>query len=109
MFGEKCNIFSYHKSLKYIFYYKKLNLKQRPWMELIKDYDCIIIYHPGNANVVANLLSRKGSNRESKGRMPFLRELKSYTTSSNGGTVGNLIAQFQVKPMLEEKVVKVQP
>lgn len=78
-------------------------------MELIKDYDCIIIYHPGNANVVANLLSRKGSNRESKGRMPFIRELKSYTASSNGGTVGNLIAQFQVKPMLEEKVVKVQP
>ena len=38
---------------------KELNLRQRRWMELIKDYDCVIDYHPGKANVVADALSRK--------------------------------------------------
>ena len=32
-------------------------------MELIKDYDCEILYHPGKANVVADALSRKGSEK----------------------------------------------
>ena len=38
---------------------KDLNLRQRQWLEFFKDYDCIIDYHPGKANVVANALSRK--------------------------------------------------
>ena len=38
---------------------KELNLRQRRWLELFKDYDCIIDYHPGNANVVANALRQK--------------------------------------------------
>jgi hypothetical protein len=38
---------------------KELNMQQRCWVELIKDYDCVIEYHPGKANVVANALSRK--------------------------------------------------
>ena len=38
---------------------KKLNLRQSRWIELIKDYDCIIEYHPSKANVVADALSRK--------------------------------------------------
>jgi len=38
---------------------KELNMRQRCWVELIKDYDCVIEYHPGKANVVANALSRK--------------------------------------------------
>jgi hypothetical protein len=58
--GSKCWIYTDHKSLKYIFTQKDLNLRQRPWLELIKDYDLEIHYHLGKANLVADALSRKG-------------------------------------------------
>jgi hypothetical protein len=45
-----------HKSLKYIFTQSNLNLRQR-WLELIKDFDLGINYHPGKANVVADAFS----------------------------------------------------
>ena len=48
-----------HKSLKYIFDQRDLNMRQRTWLELLKDYDCPIFYHPDKANVVADALSRK--------------------------------------------------
>jgi hypothetical protein len=60
MIGNKCKIFTNHKSLKYIFTQKELNLRQRRWFELIKDYDLEIQYHLGKANVVVDALSRKG-------------------------------------------------
>jgi hypothetical protein len=58
--GSKCQIYTDHKSLKYIFTLKDLNLRQRRWLELIKDYDLEIHYHPGKANLVTDALSRKG-------------------------------------------------
>jgi hypothetical protein len=57
--GAHCNIFTDHKSLKYIFTQADLNMRQRRWLELIKDYDLDVHYHPGKANVVADALSRK--------------------------------------------------
>ena len=51
-------MFTDHKSLKYIFTQQDLNLRQRRWLEFIKDYDFTIAYHPGKANVVADALSR---------------------------------------------------
>ena len=59
LYGEKFDLFSDHKSLKYLFTQKELNMRQRRWMELIKDYDFTLEYHPGKANVVADALSRK--------------------------------------------------
>jgi hypothetical protein len=57
--GKRCEVYSDHKSLKYIFTQPDLNLRQRRWLELIKDYDLGINYYPGKANVVADTLSRR--------------------------------------------------
>ena len=59
LYGQKCDIYTDHKSLKYIFTQSELNMRQRRWLELIKDYELEIHYHPGKANVVADSLSRK--------------------------------------------------
>jgi hypothetical protein len=59
LMGAKCNIYTDHKSLKYIFTQADLNMRQRRWLELIKDYDLEVHYHPGKANVVVDTLSRK--------------------------------------------------
>jgi hypothetical protein len=59
LYGESCEIYTDHKSLKYLFTQKELNMCQRRWLELLKDYDCTINYHLGKANVVADALSRK--------------------------------------------------
>ena len=59
LYGVKFHVFSDHKSLKYLFEQKELNMRQRRWMELLKDYDFELNYHPGKANVVADALSRK--------------------------------------------------
>lgn len=59
LYGAKVQVFTDHKSLKYIFTQPELNLRQRRWMELVADYDLDIAYHPGKANLVADALSRK--------------------------------------------------
>jgi len=59
LIGHRSDIYTDHKSLKYIFTQTNLNLRQRRWLELIKDYDLEVHYHPGKANVVADALSRK--------------------------------------------------
>ena len=59
MLGNKVHIFMDHKSLKYIFTQSELNMRRRRWLELIKDYNLEIHYHPRKANVVAHALSQK--------------------------------------------------
>ncbi|XP_060216399.1 uncharacterized protein LOC132643888 [Lycium barbarum] len=70
---EHCGIFTYHKSLQYIFKQRELNLKRRRWLELLKDYDLNILYHPGKASVVADAMSLK-----SMGSALFELSLKVY-------------------------------
>ncbi|KAA3461865.1 integrase [Gossypium australe] len=59
LYGERCLIYIDHKILKYLLTQKELNLRQRRWIELLKDYDYTIEYHPGKANVVADALNRR--------------------------------------------------
>ena len=42
LYGVTCEIFTDHKSLKYLFTQKELNMRQRRWLELIKDYNILI-------------------------------------------------------------------
>ena len=70
LYGVKCEVYTDHRSLQYIFTQRELNLRQRRWMELLKDNDITILYHPGKANVVEDALSRKA------GRMGSLAHLQ---------------------------------
>ena len=97
LYGEKCRIFTDHKSLKYLLTQKDLNLRQRRWLELLKDYDCIIDYHPGKANVVADALSRK---------MISALTLKDYDWRL--APDGALLAQLNVISDLKQIIVNTQ-
>jgi hypothetical protein len=59
LLGNVVHIYMDHKSLKYIITQPDLNMRQRRWLELIKDYELEVYYHPGKANVVADALSCK--------------------------------------------------
>ena len=97
LYGENCFVHTDHKSLKYLPSQRKVNLRQRRWMELIKDYDCVIDYHPEKANVVAYALSRKS--------LQTLRELNAYLSlSDDSAKVAELIA----KPDLLNRVQEAQ-
>jgi hypothetical protein len=60
LLGNVVHIYTDHKSLKYIFTQLDLNMRQRRRLELIKDYEVEVHYHPGKTNVVADALSCKG-------------------------------------------------
>ena len=97
LYVEKCRIFTDHKSLKYLLTQKDLNLRQRRWLELFKDYDCIIDYHPGKANVVADALSRK---------MIYTLVLKDYDWRVDSD--GALLAQLRVILDLKQMIIHAQ-
>ena len=98
LYGEKFEVFSDHKNLKYIFTQRDLNMRQRRWMEYLKDYDFTLYYHPGKANVVANALSRKSwevlasvASRE----WPMLKTVGQFRLRYNDqaqGALGSLVA-----------------
>ena len=57
-YGMRFEVFSDHKSLKYLFDQKELNMRQRTWMEFLKDYDFGLNYHPKKANMATDALSQ---------------------------------------------------
>ena len=59
LYGEKFEVFLDHKSLKYIFTQRDLNMRQRWWMEYLEDYEFTLHYHLDKANLVADALSWK--------------------------------------------------
>ena len=110
LYGEQFELYSNHKSLKYIFTQRDLNMRQRRWMEFLEDYDFTLHYHLGKANVVADALSRK-----SRGALASIAsrewqmletvgqfELQNYEQAQ--GTLGSLVAT----PSLLSRVIESQ-
>ena len=108
LYGVPCRIFTDHKSLQYIFTQKELNLRQRRWLELIKDYDCTIEYHPGKANVVADALTRRPESSLShmrSGYLPLLVDLRALGVILEVEDSGALLATFHVRPFLVDQIL----
>jgi hypothetical protein len=107
LIGHRCEIYSGHKSLKYIFSQTDLNLRQRSWLELIKDYDVRINDHLGKANVVVDALSRKKYyNATFANRMrPKLRQEIGYL---NLTMVNETAMIVEVEPTLKAEIKKAQ-
>ena len=108
LYGVPCRIFTYHKSLQYIFTQKELNLRQRRWLELIKDCDCTIEYHPGKANVVVDALSRRLESSLShmrSGYLLLLVDLRALGVVLEVEDSGALLATFHVRPLLVDQIL----
>ena len=108
LYGVPCKIFTDHKSLQYIFTHKELNLRQRRWLELIKDYDYTIEYHLGKANVVADALSRRPESSLShmrSGYLPLLVDLRALGVILEVEDSGALLATFHVRPLLVDPIL----
>ena len=107
-------IFTDHKSLKYIFQQRDLNLRQRRWLELLKDYDCDILYHLDKANVVVDALSRKFSGslaHISVEKRPLIQELHKLVDQGLMMKIsrsGGLLAQFIVRSVLRDRIKAAQ-
>ena len=107
LYGVPCRIFTDHKSLQYLFTQKELNMRQRRWVELIKDYECTIEYHTGKANVVVDALSRNSTSSISHLQvvyLPRLVELRSLGVRLELTDTGALLATFHVRPVLIDRI-----
>nr|ABA94359.1 retrotransposon protein, putative, Ty3-gypsy subclass [Oryza sativa Japonica Group] len=108
LFGTRTEVYTDHKSLKYIFTQPDLNMRQRRWLELIKDYDMGIHYHPGKANVVADALSRKGYCNATEGRQLPLELCKEFERLNLGIVSRGFVAALEAKPTLIDQVREAQ-
>ena len=110
LYGEEFEVYSDHKSLKYIFTQRDLNMRQHRWMELLEDYDFTLHYHPGKENVVVDALSRKSQGALASIASREWRMLKTvgqfrlqYSKQAQG-TLGSLVAT----PSLLSRVIESQ-
>ncbi|KAK8649525.1 hypothetical protein V6N13_130253 [Hibiscus sabdariffa] len=106
LYGEKCHMFTDHKSLKYLLTQKDLNLRQRRWMELLKDYDLVIDYHPGMANVVVDVLSRK-PNSASMAINAHFRLTKEWKLLSELHVQSDLVSRIKELQRIDPELQKV--
>ncbi|XP_038884835.1 uncharacterized protein LOC120075481 [Benincasa hispida] len=110
LYGEKIQIFTDHKSLKYFFTQKELNMRQRRWLELVKDYDCEIMYHPGKTNVMADALSRKVAHSAAliTRQTQLCKDLERAEKAVVVGEVSAQLAQLSVQTSLRQRIINVQ-
>ncbi|XP_040938029.1 uncharacterized protein [Gossypium hirsutum] len=76
---------------------KELNLRQRRWLEFIKDYELVMDYHPGKANVIADALSRKS--------LFALRAMITQLTVTDDGLI---LAEMKAKSMFLQEICEAQ-
>ena len=110
LYGKELEVYSDHKSLKYIFTRRDLNMRQRRWMEFLEDYDFTLHYHPGKANVVVDALSRKSrgvlasiASREWR-MLETVGQVGLHYNEQAQGTLGSLVAT----PSLLSRVIESQ-
>ena len=72
-------------------------MRQRRWLELLKDYDCIIDYHPGKANIVADALSRKTM-------VAMSLQYNDWRLADDGA----MLAQLEAQPGLKQMIIDAQ-
>jgi hypothetical protein len=106
--GTKCQVYTDHKSLKYIFTQKDLNLRQHCWLELIKDYDLEIHYHPGKANSVTDALSQKGHVHSAIVAQLLDEIVKDFRRLNLGVVAHTEGVIIDVEPTLEQEIRKGQ-
>ena len=102
LYGEQFEVYSDHKSLKYIFKQRDLNMRQRRWMEFLKDYDFTLHYHPGKENVVVDALGRKSqgalasiASREWR-MLETVGQFRLQYREQAQGTLGSLVATLSL-------------
>uniref|UniRef100_UPI001C9643AF hypothetical protein n=1 Tax=Geminicoccus harenae TaxID=2498453 RepID=UPI001C9643AF len=104
-------VFTDHKSLKYIFTQKDLNMSWHSWMEYMEDYDFELKYHPVKANVVADALSRKSHSRVHSlavDRWKMWNVLEDYAIYDiSEGSQGHL-CNFAVQPLINTRIIEAQ-
>ncbi|KAI9159726.1 hypothetical protein LWI28_001338 [Acer negundo] len=86
-------------------------MRQRRWLELVKDYDCIISYHPGKANVVADALSRKstGSSAALKAtQKQIMWDPENFNIEVVNDKSDGFLGMIVVQPTLIERIKKEQ-
>jgi hypothetical protein len=96
------HIYTDNKSLKYIFTQPDLNMRQRRWLELIKDYELEVHYHPGKANMVVDALSHKG-------HCDYLLAVRSTGEESSTQVLSNLsLFNITLTPTLKGEIIAAQ-
>ena len=111
LYGEDFEIYTDHKSLQYVFSQKELNLRQRRWIEYLKDFKCKILYHPGKANVVADALSRKSSGSLATLRMlewDLVEQFGQMSLRAVESRAGVLYAALRIQPDLLRRIGEAQ-
>ena len=107
LYGVHCDIYTDHKTLKYIFTQKDLNVRQGRWLELLNDYDCDIHYHPGKANKVADALSRK-SVASLRSLQDLPKELRQEIEDFELRLVEGRLAALQIRPLVLDQIKEEQ-
>ncbi|XP_058211686.1 uncharacterized protein LOC131323861 [Rhododendron vialii] len=110
LYDERFEVFSDHKSLKYLFSQKELNLRQCRWMEHLEDYDFELQYHLGKANVVADALSRKSTQLVNLAihEWKTMNALGSYALHFEEVRDGVTLCNLTVQSTLSNRVIEAQ-